>query len=45
MNTAEQIARVETGKVFRVNGLQPIEGVAELVEAITARTYYLNKWG
>ena len=45
MNTAEQIARVETGKFFRTNGLQPIEGVSELVEAITARTYYFNQWG
>lgn len=45
MNAAEQIARVETGKFFRSNGLQPIEGVYELAEAITAKMYYLNRWG
>ena len=44
MREAEYIAHTETGKFFRINGLQPIEGVAELVEAITARFYFLNRF-
>lgn len=44
LREAEYIAHTETQKFFRINGLQPIEGVAELVEAITARFYFLNRF-
>lgn len=42
---AEREAKEQTGKFFRLNGLDPFPETAELVRAIAARAWFLAKRG